>query len=217
MKKINFLLAFILLFGFVVNHKASGQNGCEVCVSPRPMFSYELNFSIPGCCDDARAVFCYECGGVTHPQIFIQVVDITYCPEPPGCDDLMWDYVRNWALNNLTRLCGLILCDTDSVEVYYTTPLCANVEWNGYLMRLRFWGRPSPDSCDYRCTEVFKICTNYDTIPPRLEKRRLDHYTTGKGGCPVIDYITLQDFGFEPNKYWRLDCVRLLRRNIWFG
>jgi hypothetical protein len=203
MKKIYVVLLMSLLLGFVAGSKAKGQPGCEVCVPPLPGMCYVLEFSVPNCCDEVRAVFCYECG-LTRPWIRVYVQDVTYCPQ---CDDYVWDYIHNWAVQNMQLLCqGEIPCDEGEITIYYTEPFCAEIIWNGNTGKVTV--RSHSDSCDVRCTEEWKICTDYSTTPPTKRQRMVRKYPTGDGHCPRIEYGTPDsEYRFERGISWRLPCA----------
>ncbi len=206
MKKIYVLLVFVFILGFVGNPKASGQIGCEVCVSPLPGNCYILTFSVPNCCDTVRAVFCYQCY-ITRQAITIYIQDVTYCPQ---CDDYVWDYIHNWAVENLRLLCyGEIPCGVDSITVYYSEPFCAEIIWNGETGKVTV--RSHRDSCDVRCTEEWKICTDYSVSPPEKRKVLVRKYPTGNGHCPRIPYgddpQAPDSLKFIFGKSWTLNCA----------
>ncbi|QLH53166.1 MAG: hypothetical protein CH6_0869 [Candidatus Kapaibacterium sp.] len=211
MKKYIFLLVATIILGLVAGNKASGQVGCEVCVSPLPGSCYELTFSIPGCCDSLTAVFCYECG-VTRPSITLYVAEISYCPQ---CEDAAWDFVHQWALDNIDKLCGSWPCNTPPpFEVYYTVPVCAEVQWNGATGRVTV--RAHPGSCDKRCTEKYEWCRDYSTTPPTTQRRLVERYPSGNGTCEYFPYGnapgTPPEYQYDPNINWRLECVRNLAK-----
>jgi hypothetical protein len=208
MKKIYFVLLLTIFLGFVAGNKASGQPGCEICQAPN--LCQILTFDVP-CAGRVEALLCYRC---EYPRIIylnileIRYLNIEYTNLTSQCEDYVWDLVRSTVFQVAPELCGYENCAFDSSTVYYTVPLCGELDYGPIVSNPdHLWVRKKafPGACDQRCLEEWRLC--WDSNTGQRKCRLVSQQLFGNGECPGP--YPLAEQLKPPFEYKHYGCIKL--------
>lgn len=176
MKKILFSLVVIIFTLFAFN-QADAQ--CNKCIYPKLCRVVTVN--IPNC-GNVNFTVCYQCM-VTQKSLMVELVEWdTDCINNP----FVLKYFYEWLSDHLDEFCGQVPCDQDRYKVTITTPICADVFWDG--SRLIF--TPNLTDCYSLCVKEYEWCRcncTPDCITPNCvmgqKSWKLNEYYIGNGTC----------------------------------